>query len=424
MTIKIKWISCLILFITLTAPVTGQDNSMNDLTALEEGDMNSILDELIGSMEGEPSPAPVMEAAPKPAAAPKKAAVAQKPAAASVPEPMPQEPAGADMGMEGSSVTESDAGMEIGSGEFGMGADSIQTQESSAMGGNGAETYPAEDLGSGSLDSSAVDSIPADVSSQAVSEVSAADSAPVEVLPSSEPAMGQSSWEASPEPSMGQSSWESSPESSMGQSALESSPDLSMGRSATEPAPESLIETQDYSQTEPASETTPSTVGTVPAFSMGGGSELSQSTAIEQPQEIQPVYEQAATNYSDTMSSSSFSDTSFETAVDVTEAKEPTAEEINNRSVAIVREDDEQMMITVGDKIYLPIPRFKTPRLKEFCNIYKKGQKKLFRDQRNFPWYKKVGRMKVIEVNNMYVLGVVMTANDVIQKGDVVYFKP
>jgi hypothetical protein len=104
------------------------------------------------------------------------------------------------------------------------------------------------------------------------------------------------------------------------------------------------------------------------------------------------------------------------------QAKIIESKQIINNSIKISRQREDHLLITVGDVVFLPTPGFKTIRPQEKYFIYKKMKKRLPGiGSRPLTWFEKVGKLKILEINNQLSIARVIAAHDIIEKGDVVY---
>ncbi len=98
------------------------------------------------------------------------------------------------------------------------------------------------------------------------------------------------------------------------------------------------------------------------------------------------------------------------------------SEQIINNSIKISRQREDHLLITVGDVVFLPTPAFKTIRPEEKYFIYKKMEKRFSGiGAKPLTWFEKVGKLKILEINNQLSIARVIAAHDVIKKGDWVY---
>lgn len=415
------------------ASTSAQESGMDDIMALDEGDMNSILDELIGSMEGDTAPAPVMEAQPEPTAPPEESFVAEQP-----PAPTEETPA-----MEAPAQSMAD------SNEFGMGADDIGSMGAAPVGAATASAddqplpegfEPIGEVPEGQAQNEfgmGADNIN-DMGTTSMAEGQAEVAAPQTIPEGFEPIEEAPSDSMASEFDMGADNlggMEASGPDTMTSPPADSAADT-FAPSATEPAPESLLEGGETAEMVPdRTEPEPNYAAPVYDAAPPVAEEMAmepyasaEDTSLAASSYEAPVSQPAETGLVDQGFGASNQTASMAappmSAPMKVEEKLPSAAEIRTRSVAIGREEDNQLMITVGDKVYLPIPTFKTPQVRDAYTIFKGSKKRIFRNQPEGYWYKKIGKLKVIEVTNLYVLGVVMAANDVIEKGDVVYINP
>lgn len=419
-----------LLILLCTLPGLSKDDGMQDVMSLSDSDMNSILDELIGKMSDEQPPAPVAEAKPEPMSAPKEETTAPpEPAAETAATTAPvmaagsgsaagswsegigdygQSPKGPDSaGMTGSSVAQGASTSTEPSGPESSTAtpapESLLEGGDFAQGGGAALGQASGGAGLG-LDYSAqsagglTETAPTGTMSSDQDQTQVQALSPVQDSTQSEPL---SSTQEEP-----LSSTQSEPLSFAQEEPLSSTQEEPLA--STQEGP--LASTQESYQTPAPTQGSYQDQALAPAQDLAPATAMEQSPAPSETAAAQPI-------------TSAPVSTNAGTAVS-TMSKEPTDEEIKNSSVAIAKEEDDQILITVGDKVYLPVPSFKALRVKNDYNIYTGTRKKIFNRQPDTMWYRKVGKLKVIAVNDLYVLGVVMAANDVIRKGDVVYINP
>lgn len=90
--------------------------------------------------------------------------------------------------------------------------------------------------------------------------------------------------------------------------------------------------------------------------------------------------------------------------------------------VPIARQAENHLLITVGDTVYLPTPGFITLKATDSFYIYK-HVKKMDIAQGKVGWLTQVGKLKIVASLNELTIGRVITARDIIRKGDFVLLR-
>jgi len=377
----------------------AQDNAEEELLALDEDSMNSILDELIGQMGEEPAPAQVKETTAKE----RQESVTPAETTAEKVKEMPTE----EMFEAGIPLEAEPAAVEPYLEQEVQAAETVaEPLEPEALGEMAATAEPPE------LEA-AVESM----EPEALGEMAA----------TAEPAELEAA-AASMEPA------------ALEGAALDAQPRFFEGDDAAEEEPLAFAAEEDadfQAVPEPEGEITPPLAQAEPVQPETDGAmfESTESITTTEPEPRESaawISEPPVEEYPEAAVSELDAPPEEESEVVEMEASAPVAagsqgkmvksEQIINNSIKISRQREDHLLITVGDVVFLPTPAFKTIRPEEKYFIYKKMEKRLSGiGAKPLTWFEKVGKLKILEINNQLSIARVIAAHDVIKKGDWVY---